>query len=219
MSSFTIKLIAIITMIFDHIPYTIPNCSIVFHYIGRISFPLFAFQITQGYMHTKDIKKYILRLFILAIISQIPFLLLFEKTQLNIFFTLILGIFGIFFYEKSKQKLLGIFLAGLMCLLGYILNVDYGVYGVLTIFLFYLFKNNKLLMNLSFIFITFLDYLDNFIISNFYYPNILMFLFNILPLIFINAYNGQKGKNVKYLFYIFYPLHLIILYIIKLYLN
>ena len=75
MSAFGLKIIAIITMIIDHLGYAIFGEFSFFNYIGRIAFPIFAFQISEGYIHTKNLKKYFLRLFLFAIISQIPFML------------------------------------------------------------------------------------------------------------------------------------------------
>lgn len=95
MSAFVLKIIAIITMFIDHLGYAIYGRLSFFNYIGRIAFPIFAFQISEGYIYTKNLKKYLLRLFVFAIISQIPFLLfysIFSKNfALNIFFTLLLG--------------------------------------------------------------------------------------------------------------------------------
>ena len=66
-------------------------------------------------------------------------------------------------------------------------------------------------MNLSVIALTFIFYLPNLIATNFHYKVILLVLCSLIPLIFINLYNGKKGKNYKWLFYIFYPVHLLIL--------
>ena len=74
MSAFVLKMIAMITMFIDHLGYVVHNGSISwFNYIGRFAFPIFAFQISEGYIHTKDLKKYFFRLFLLAIISEIPY--------------------------------------------------------------------------------------------------------------------------------------------------
>lgn len=79
---------------------------------GRIAFPIFAFQITEGYMHTKDLKKYFKRLILFAIISQIPFMLFLSTFTspftLNIFFTLLFGLFAIYIYDKIPNKFLGL---------------------------------------------------------------------------------------------------------------
>ena len=92
MSSFVLKIIAIITMFIDHLGYAIFGKFSCFNYIGRLSFPIFAFQISEGYIHTKNLKKYFLRLFLFALVSQIPFMLfhsiISRDFSLNIFFTL-----------------------------------------------------------------------------------------------------------------------------------
>ena len=97
MSSFVLKIIAVVTMFIDHIGYAIFGKFSFFNYIGRISFPIFAFQISEGYAHTRDLKKYFLRLFVFAIISQVPFMLFHKMLSndftLNIFFTLLLNRF------------------------------------------------------------------------------------------------------------------------------
>ena len=111
MSIFTIKLIAVITMLLDHIRYAIPetNC-ILFELLGRMSYPLFAFVLTEGYIHTSSKKEYAKRLIKYGLISQIPFMLFRsmlgknEWKMLNIMFTLLLGFFGILSLDKIKNK-------------------------------------------------------------------------------------------------------------------
>ena len=93
MSSFIIKIIAIISMLFDHTNDVFIGHLSVFNLIGRIAFPLFSFQLVVGYTYTHNIKKYISRMFIFALISQIPysiFIHIYTGTyfELNIFFTL-----------------------------------------------------------------------------------------------------------------------------------
>ena len=71
MTSFVLKIIALITMFCDHFGDAFIGHTSALNVIGRIAFPIFAFQISEGYIHTKNIKKYIARLLIFAIISQI----------------------------------------------------------------------------------------------------------------------------------------------------
>ena len=79
MTSFTLKIIALITMFIDHSGYVFMGSFSFCNFIGRIAFPIFAFQITEGYLHTKNLRKYFLRLFLFALISQIPFALFNQK--------------------------------------------------------------------------------------------------------------------------------------------
>ena len=119
MSAFTLKIIAVITMFIDHIGYIVYNGKIPYlNFIGRLSFPIFAFQISEGYIHTKNLKKYFFRLFLFAIISQFPFMLFdslfIDEFYLNVFFTLLLGLLSIFIYDKLNNKLIGIIISVLI---------------------------------------------------------------------------------------------------------
>lgn len=234
MTAYILRLIAIVTMVIDHSGYIIYHGNISWmNYIGRIAFPIFAFQISEGYSHTHNVKKYFMRLITFALISQIPYAwfqyCIFSKISFNIIFTLILGLLAIkiydFLYNKGKEistnnsqtfsyKLLGFVVAIGLAILGELLKFDYGFYGVFIIFLFYLCRNNKLLMNIAVTIITFIYYTPYFLITNFSFKYIGLFTCSLLPLIFINLYNGKKGKNQRMIFYIFYPVHLLILCLI-----
>ena len=96
-----------------------------------------------------------------------------------------------------------------------LIKADYGAFGVLAIFVFHVFKNNKLYMNLSYIILVILKYLPNLLTYGFAYQYILLMLCTMLPLIFINMYNGKKGISTKYVLYGYYPVHLMILYVIN----
>lgn len=224
MDSFGLKIVALTAMLCDHAGLTFLDSPSYLNIIGRIAFPIFAFQISEGYIHTKNLKKYFSRLAWFAIISQIPFTLFSISVgasafSLNIFFTLLLGLSSIVIYDKIKtkynKKFLGFLFVILFACLGNLCNCDYGWYGVTIIFLFYLFKNDKLLMNESIICIMFIKYLLGFVKSpNIYY--LYFFIGALSSLAFINLYNNKKVKNIKYALYIFYPLHLFILALIKL---
>ena len=213
MSSFGLKIIALISMLFDHCGYIFFNKITFMNIIGKIAFPIFAFQISEGYLRTKNLKNYFLRLFLFAIASQIPFMLFLNclgttTIYLNIFFTLFLGLLSITLYNKIQNKPFSLVLVLLIILLAKITHCDYGWYGVAIIFLFYLFKNNPLLMNITFIILTIIKYIP------FTKINIYLAISTCLSLIIINSYNGKKGRNMHYFLYFFYPFHLIILSLI-----
>ena len=243
MTSFVLKIIAMISMLFDHLGDAIFKGFNSFNYIGRIAFPIFAFQISEGYIHTKSVKKYLLRLIIFAIISQVPFMLfssLFsENPGLNIFFTLALGLLSMISYDfmhkktskklKSKidkntnklsigylflQNIVDLIPVVILCIIGEFLNVDYGWWGVLVIFSLYFFKNDKLAMTITFITLCIIKYCLQMLQGGFSYLYIGLIVCTILPITFINFYNGKQGKKIKYLLYLFYPIHLLILYFI-----
>ena len=220
MSNFILKIIAIISMLFDHMGYIIFGKFSFMNYIGRLAFPIFALGISEGYSHTKDLKKYFLRLSIFALISQIPYILFLNiiggNITLNIFFTLILGLLAITVYEKLNNKYLGFLFVILCSLVSDFIHFDYGWFGIAVIFIFHIFKDKKALMNLFFCIAVFINYFYNYI-TTLRTEYLFIILFCILALIPINLYNGKKGKNIKYLFYIFYPLHLVLLYLVHIF--
>ena len=219
MSAFVLKIIAVITMFIDHIGYVIFGKFSYFNYIGRIAFPIFAFQISEGYTHTKNLKKYFSRLFIFALISQIPFMLfsklISEEFGLNIFFTLLLGLLAIYIYDKSKHKIIGFFSVILIALISRFTHCDYGAYGITIIFIFHIFKNNFPLATVSFIIATVIKYLIPIIKYGFHIEYIYLLIGTIAPIFFIVLYNGKKGKDTKYFLYLFYPIHLLLLFTMK----
>ena len=107
MTSFILKIIGVITMLFDHVGDAILGRFSFFNLIGRIAFPIFAFQLAVGYTHTRDLKKHIIKLFIFAIISQIPFVLFLSTFTndfyLNIFFTFLLDVCTHTHYNRRKS--------------------------------------------------------------------------------------------------------------------
>ena len=216
MTGFILKIIAVITMLCDHAGYIMLGKFSFMNYIGRLSFPIFAFLITEGYKHTKNLKKYFARLLIFAIISQIPYMLFLNtfsnSFSLNILFTLILGLLGITIYDKIKYKPLGIIIVILFSIIAHFSHFDYGWFGIATIFIFYIFKEKKLLMYLFFCIVVFINYFYNYITS-LRIEYLFIIFFCSLSLIPINLYNEKKGKDMKYFLYVFYPLHLIVFYL------
>ena len=64
LSSFWLKIIALLTMTVDHVGLLFRIEP--FRYIGRLALPLFCLMIAEGVIHTKSFKKYVLRLGIMA---------------------------------------------------------------------------------------------------------------------------------------------------------
>ena len=216
MSAFVLKIIAVVTMFIDHAGYVIFGNFSFFNYIGRLAFPIFAFQISEGYIHTKNLKKYFLRLLLFAIISQIPFMLfhsiISDSFALNVFFTLLLGLICIYIYDKLKYKSLALFICALIGFIAEYTGCDYGFYGIAVILFFYIFKNNILYSSIAFIIINALKYGIPIINYGVIKEYIYLFICTTIPIFFISAYNGKKGKNTKLLLYLFYPIHLLLLY-------
>lgn len=223
MSTFVIKIIAIFFMFVDHIKYAFPTCMNEFTlYFGRIAFPLFAFCCVQSYIHTRDLNKYVKRLLIAGIISEIPFLLFnslptLNSIGLNIEYTLALGILAIEAYESSNNKIRGLILVIGVGIIANLIRVDYGIFGVLLIFSFYIFKDSKFKTLLASSLVISGKYLYRILILGVgftEYP-IKNWICTLIPAFLVLLYNGKKGASLKWFFYIFYPLHLLILYLLS----
>jgi len=221
MNSFVLKIIACVCMFCDHFSDAVLGSTTFLNFIGRIAFPVFCFQIVQGYIHTHDIKKYILRLSLFALISQVPFMffyhVVFNSFAINVIFTLLFGLLAILIYDKYN-KFVGVCSFLLLATIAQLLHFDYGFFGVFIIFMFYLLRNKKTAMSIVFILAVIVKYLIPLIQNSI--PISYLFLGNkysilmhctCLSLIPILFYNGKKGKDAKYLFYIFYPVHLLFL--------
>lgn len=229
MTSFSLKLLALITMIIDHIGSVFFPDIFLFRFIGRLAFPIYAFLISQGLKHTHNIKKYLKNLFILAFISEIIYDLCFYN-KINIFYnmntvyTLFIASFSIYLYNKNNIcKFIYLFLG---IIFSYLFNTDYSFLGVILIYIFY-FENNKIKMLISCLCWATIKYFYSlYIIIDSLIKNIYLkqsytiywgglYLFTLLSFFIIMFYNGKKGKNLKYTFYSLYPLHLILIYIVK----
>ena len=219
MSSFVLKIIGMISMLIDHIGFVFYD-TLPLRIIGRLAFPIFAFQSVIGFEHTSNKKKHFLKLFLFGLISQIPFSLLYIITKqpmmINVMFTILLGLLSIYTFETFENKINGFIAVFLISIIGEALRVDYGLFGILTIFFFYYFKESKVkscvAFSLLFIlrFILYIIYVDTI-------DYLFILLATLAALIPICLYNNKEGRKSKYLFYVFYPLHMIILYLIYLF--
>lgn len=211
MNSFKLKVLACILMFIDHLGAIIFINNDYLRIIGRLSFPIFAFMIVEGYFNSKDIKKYFIRLGLFAIVPQIPYTIAFGPGTLNIFFTLFIGLLAIFLEEKIANRFLKYLVVILLVIFAQVIEVDYGFYGVLLIYIFKIFRNNFKALFFAFL-------LLNLSVLNLYSFQ----YYSIFSLIFIRFYNGQLGLRnlwVKYGFYLFYPLHILAIYGFSLFLN
>lgn len=228
MSSFDIKVVAIITMIIDHIGLFFFPQFLLLRVIGRLSFPLFAWLIANGAHHTHNINKYLFRIVTFAFISQVPFILANHTINpsfwyLNVLFTLFLGLVAIKTIKQTRKKWITLLVIMLCIGLGQFLKTDYGASGVLSVIAFYLFFYNKKLTFISqfliFILPLFVQILWQAMHHLLLSPYILAYIepLSLFSLIFIYSYNHQEGYKTKYLFYYFYPLQYCLIFLLKIY--
>lgn len=208
LDSFTLKMIGIVTMLIDHVGAILFPQFLFFRIIGRISFPIFTYTLVEGFMHTHDVKKYMTRLGILALVSEIPFDLAFSGTiwnvqSQNVFFTLFLGIFMLYLMLKVPNVIIGFGCVLGLLLLSEFLHTDYSSMGLLMIYWFYQYRDNKVMKALGIA-----------VINLLFMGGIQVYA--ILALIPILMHNGNQGIRCKKFFYGFYPVHLFALYLISL---
>ncbi len=228
-----LKLLAMFFMLLDHMWATVIPGNQWMTNVGRMAFPIFAFQIAEGFIHTSDFKKYSLRLFVFALVSEIPFNLFYGSSYIypfhqNVMFTLLLGLLAIKAISKfqidktAKNGIIAVAGSAGAVLLGAVGFVDYGAMGVMTVILFYLFRGFPFawLAQLAGMFILNIYFFDGMFVPIEIFGRTFEFQtqgFALLALIPIHLYNGQKGRGgkiFKYSMYIFYPVHMLVLYLI-----
>jgi hypothetical protein len=189
--------------------YDLDTLYYIFRKIGRVAFPIYCFLLVEGFVHTRDRKKYLGRMLIFALISEIPFDLAITGSWLNlnyqnVFWELALGIVMLMVLDGAERKgyppvllaVVRLTAVALFMVIGELAGLDYGMYGILSIAVLYLCRYNKWLQAGA---------------------GALTFVWELpAPVAFlpILAYNQKRGRTLKYVFYIFYPAHLLILYII-----
>ena len=219
MSSFALHIWAMLLMLCDHLQLTLLPDLPILRCVGRLAFPLFAFMAVEGYLHTRSLKKYLLRLLMLAVISEIPFDLLvsgsvFDPMHQNVIWTIILGLCCIRAFENisadlKKMHSAVVIIASLAAAI--IARVDYSSAGVLTLLAFYAFRGNTVrcrlmqLLSLAFINLVLLGGIG------FAFPYQALAVLS-LPIIWL--YDGSQGPHngfIKAANYLFYPAHMLIL--------
>lgn len=223
-SGYWLKVIAVISMLIDHTSAVIleqipglENPAFLMRIIGRLAFPIYCFLLVEGFYHTRSRAKYAGRLFLFALISEVPFDLAFSRRMWDFpaasLFTLQFGLLVIWGVEKIRQKFVAdvygekaaairviliivtVAAGGFLALL---FRTDYDLSGIVTIFAIYMFYPKKVKgMGIGVLVLTLLASIIE--------------AAAFLDMIPIYLYNGTRGKQMKYFFYIFYPAHLFLL--------
>jgi hypothetical protein len=231
-----LKLIAIVTMLVDHVGAALLPQYRELRVVGRIAFPIFAYCLTVGSIYTHSMGKYLLRMLIMALISQPIYVLALHHTSAamdaisfaanpasaairwfalsmktpNILFSLLAGLLLIFTVKERKYILAALVFALIWYTQGYL---NYGLNGILLMLLFYVFCDQPLT---SFIWVG--GFMLWWGLQGYGY-NVWKISFGIqtfamlsLPLIYIPMQTHMKIN--KYIFYLFYPVHLLAIYLI-----
>lgn len=234
LTSNMLRTIAIILMLSDHIWATAMSFGNWMTYIGRMAFPIFAFQIAEGFFHTSNFQKYALRLLGFALFTEIPFNLFyssrwFNPYHQNVLFTLLLGLLAISVIDKTRKKftpkavVLSLMWLLLICVASVIGFVDYGFMGMITVVMFYLLRDFPFawlaqLVAMVLINIVFFEgqvFQIEFLGKIFEIPSQGFAVFALIPIWLYGGKKGHSSRIMQYGFYAFYPVHMLILYLIK----
>lgn len=230
-TSASLHIMAMAFMLCDHLWATIVPGNEWLTCVGRLAFPIFAFLLVEGYFHTRNLKKYVLRLLIFAIISEIPFNLAVSGSLVypfhqNVLWTFLMSLGLIHWNEKMKQKsaavriMVAILSALLGCIAGLITFTDYLHGGILMVLAFYFFRErnwvNRVMQLMWFAIINLeilggLSYEITLFGSTFFFPQQGFALLALVPIWFYRGNPGLRSPVLKWTNYFFYPVHLLIL--------
>lgn len=220
LSNNQLKIIAMLTMLVDHVGvYLLPQ-FVTLRCIGRISFPIFAYMIAQGCQFTRNRIRYFMQIFWLGVMCQIVFFCVQGSLYQGVLmtFTLAIGLIFAIDYFVAKKNILSSLLLVAVCgavaflcyglpelLPGTDYGIDYGLCGVLIpVAVRYLPGKAMKLLGVSVLLLGLVHTLGS----------LQWFAFLAIPL--LAFYSGSRGRwNLKYLFYVFYPTHFVVLYLIK----
>lgn len=219
LSSFALHVLAMLLMLCDHLYLTLLPDLPILRCVGRLAFPIFAFMAVEGYFHTRSLKKYLLRLLLLAVISEIPFNLLvggtvFYPGKQNVIWTLILGLLCIWGFENiaaDRQKLISAVAIIASLAAAIFARVDYSCAGILTLLAFYAFRGRSArcrllqLLSLGFINLVLLGGIE------LVFPYQVLAVLSLLIIWLYDGRQGPHGRFIKAANYLFYPAHILIL--------
>ena len=224
LSGSALKILAVFCMLTDHIAchllanqailidplFRVGETTVTILYllrtVGRLAFPLYCFLLTEGFVYTRNRKKYGISLAVFALLSELPWNFVHSggwlyETQ-NVFFTLLLGYLALCLIEAPKKQIVWEVLGFVLIFaVSYVLEADYGYLGVAVIIAMYLLRKHAL---------------PRAAVCTCLCPATWRAGLAFIPIAFYNGERGCiRGKVGKYFFYAFYPLHLLILGIIK----
>ena len=236
LNSFVLHLLAMVLMLADHL-WAIGVPHDLLTWLGRLAFPLFAFMLVEGYFHTHNLKKYICRLLMTAVITEIPFNLLcsgglFYPLHQNVIWTFLISLLCIHWIERARHRgklWLSVLVSVAASLLGFLLGtvtmVDYYGYGVLIALAFYFWHGRRwyhfvgqavLLWYITW------EMMGGLVVPiqigawSFELSKQGMSMLALIPIWLYNGKQGPYNRWIRYSFYMFYPLHMLILGLVQL---
>lgn len=229
LSGAALKWLALVSMLIDHAAVVFYRASVqarsplfskgvylALRGVGRLAFPIYAFLLAEGVFHTRSRGRYLLRLGVFALLSELPFDLAFRRVWFdwghqNVFFTLGLGLAALWLFQLAtggdpagcggKRLTLGLAAVAAMAALGHFGQTDYGVWGVLVVAVMGVLRTRPLPRDL--------------ISAGLLFEANPLEAVSYVDFALFRLYNGKRGRQPKYLFYAFYPGHLLLLSLLR----
>lgn len=205
------QIIAMLTMLIDHIGAIFFPWDLNWRYVGRIAFPIYCYALVQGHIHTSSRPRYLRRLLWIALIAQVPYNLALDPAGWNVVFTLLLSAVVLLLLDKLPHLWLGVPLVIVAVILMDYLPLDYNAYGLLLVLIFRYTSSYWLV-------------LAHFILNVFYlfYNGWLVQMLSIAPTIAIALTPGmwrqlEKRRIPRWIWWTFYPAHLAVLAVVKIF--
>ncbi|WP_042200760.1 TraX family protein [Paenibacillus camerounensis] len=203
------QIIAMLTMLIDHTGYIFFPYEMGWRIVGRIAFPIYCYALVQGHIHTKSTPKYLLRLLLIALISQVPYNLALDPGGWNVVFTLLISAIVLVILDKLPSLWLGIPVVLIAVYVMDMLPLDYNAYGLLLVLIFRYARSYYLI-------------LAHFLLNGFYlfYSGWLVQMYSIVPTLIIAVFPVawtyiERKRLPRWVWWSFYPAHLAILAAIK----
>lgn len=236
LTSEALHTLAMALMLFDHLWSTLFPGAEWLTCLGRLAFPILAFMTAEGYSHTRNIYRYMLRMLIAALVSELPFNLMcagsvFYPYHQNVLWTLLLGLVLLWLIDKTRERFKGAALVAvhaLLVLLGFVLGyaamLDYFGAGVLAVLVFRFFPCRGLK---NFLCQLACMYVLNISLLGGYYYEINLFghtfgliqqglaMLSLIPIWLYGGKRGSGGRPFQYFCYAFYPAHMLLLFLTR----
>lgn len=237
-TAFQLKCLAMALMLCDHMWYTLFPDQLWMTGIGRIAFPIFAFQAAEGFKHTHDRRAYLKRMLVFAAASEVPFNLMAYGSPVypfhqNVMVTLAISLVCMGALERARAKGTAAYGAALATMIpagfaaGFLAFSDYQGYGVLTVLAFHLFHGKRhgwagelaALSIINWVMLGGLVYKVPLLGHELMIPEQGLAVLALIPIWLYRGRQGRHGKAVQYGCYAFYPAHMLALHAASVLLN
>ena len=237
LNAYHLKWIAIVGMIMNHAVFALwevlpVGLAAVLYAAGGLTFPILAYFVVEGYKHTSSLKKYILRLFIFAVIAMPFHMLVLRQFGLNIMFTIILSIVILILHDKMKIRPLFWLIFVLLLIVSAVSAMDWAIIGPIIVLMYHRMKNETArrmvpgivagvtmlcmilfgMWGVSQMTPETLEYMNPLMSDmNYWIVSATFIVGCVAAALLLKGYNDERGKRMKWTFYVIYPAHFAVL--------